>query len=769
MEIAQNEFVSSKINNKHLKVITLILLFFLLYGINNVYVYYTSLMPFGISIVLSLLFVGFNGFVLGIIYLATIIFSGWGMLGILQGINVLMVLFILQWLKNKRRFHLKKWYFFLFFILSSVVYIMCSFISRLSILATVVAVVLGLLFLFAGITFLDACICRGMLDRINLDEKICGGVVLIVFSIGICAGNIYIFNLGLIFAVLMVLVINKLSNTNVTIMSASLMGIGFAIYYIDHIYISLLIIMGIVSIAFKCNCKYLSAIGIVLSYILFVLIFDLGFVLGELLSVVIGAFIFLILPNKLLDEFSNIFAKSKNVTINNIFNNGKTELVNHIKNLSLVFKEMDKVYRDMVKGNLSDDSAKMLLKDELVAGVCAECSNRDRCYRHCSYMEQCINDIVSSGYNKGKLMLIDLPEFLTTNCSKVNLIVQYFNNLINSYTDYKNAVNNVDTSRILIAEQLGGVACLLESLSNEVDINLNFNNKFEESIKERLLYAGILCLECVVYEKSTNIKIINLIVKEAHYNDKKIVKIVNKVLSSKYQISSVNNSSVAGAVDIVLSNSPNYDIVFGCSSIAKNGKIVSGDNHSVVSISDDKYMASICDGMGSGKDASNISRLTLSLIENFYKAGFDNDTILNSVNKILSLNECERFSTIDLCLIDTRKNIYDFIKLGACSGYIRRASGEVDIISSSGLPVGVLENIAPHITKKYISNMDMVVLVSDGVDDVLGDELIRFLSCCEIINPQTLSEDILHKAIDCSRGETLDDMTVVCVRVFENV
>ena len=65
----------------------------------------------------------------------------------------------------------------------------------------------------------------------------------------------------------------------------------------------------------------------------------------------------------------------------------------------------------------------------------------------------------------------------------------------------------------------------------------------------------------------------------------------------------------------------------------------------------------ICDGMGSGDNAYNISKLSISLIENFYKAGFDNEIILSSVNKLLSLSEQENFSTIDLAVLDCRKNI----------------------------------------------------------------------------------------------------------------
>ena len=770
MVLAKNDFVTNKINTKFLKVVTIVLLCVLLYGVNNTSIYYTSLLPFGVSIVFALMFVGFNGYILGVVYFASLIMRGFNMALLCQGINVLGVLMLLQLMLDKNKLKLKKWYLFLLLLSSLVSYIFFNCGGVKESLALFVSVVLAIVFLYACVVFLEATVGKGLLSKINLDEKICGCVILIIFSIGISACNIYIFNLGLLFGTVALLIINKLSSSNVVIMCGVLFGIGASIFYVEPIYVSLHVVMAVGAIAFNCRCRVLSAVAVILVYVLFVLMFNFGFVLGDLLSVGIGVVAYLVIPSKLLQQFSKVFVKSKQVAISNIFNSGKLELVNRIKELSVVFSEMDKVYRDMVKGGLADNDAKDLIREELINGVCVKCSNYDRCYRSGrTFMSQCVEDIVSVGYDKGKLSLVDLPEFLTTNCYYVNSLLQYFNNLIGVYLDYKSAVNNIDTSRVLIAEQLGGVSRLLEVLSKEVDININLGSSVEEEIKDRLGYAGIVCVECVVYEKNISIKIINLIVRNEHYNDKKIIKIVNKVLKSKYMVASATPSALAGAVDIVLKNKPNYDLVFGSSFVSKNGKIESGDNHLVSKVSESKYMVSICDGMGSGKQANRISKLTISLIENFYRAGFDNETILSTINKLLTLNESENFSTIDLCVIDATKNIYDFIKLGAVDGYIKRANGEVDTVASSGLPVGVLEKVYPHITKLRVSNMDMVVLVSDGVSDVLGDNFRSILVSLDTINPQLLSEQILAKALEVNNGISSDDMTVVCVRVFESV
>ena len=124
---------------------------------------------------------------------------------------------------------------------------------------------------------------------------------------------------------------------------------------------------------------------------------------------------------------------------------------------------------------------------------------------------------------------------------------------------------------------------------------------------------------------------------------------------------------------------------------------------------------------------------------------------------------------MDICAIDARSGTYDFIKFGATEGYVRRVDGEVETISNSGLPIGVLEDIKPHITKKLLAPMDMVVFVSDGVSDVLKSRLKKLIETSDITNPQLLSDAILGEALETSNNIPNDDMTVVCVRVFENL
>ena len=77
-------------------------------------------------------------------------------------------------------------------------------------------------------------------------------------------------------------------------------------------------------------------------------------------------------------------------------------------------------------------------------------------------------------------------------------------------------------------------------------------------------------------------------------------------------------------------------------------------------------MLLLCDGMGSGRRAARESRLAVSLMEDFYKAGFAEADIIEMLNKLLILSSSDDiYSTMDLAMLDLVQGTARFIKIGA--------------------------------------------------------------------------------------------------------
>ena len=105
--------------------------------------------------------------------------------------------------------------------------------------------------------------------------------------------------------------------------------------------------------------------------------------------------------------------------------------------------------------------------------------------------------------------------------------------------------------------------------------------------------------------------------------------------------------------------------------------------------------------------------------------------------------------------------------MGATFGFIKRDK-ETLVIESSGLPIGVLEEIRPHITKSLVQANDIIVIVSDGITDAFKEkeEIVNYINNIEFTNPKTIADDILKEAMDRNLDAPKDDMSVIVVRVF---
>ena len=142
------------------------------------------------------------------------------------------------------------------------------------------------------------------------------------------------------------------------------------------------------------------------------------------------------------------------------------------------------------------------------------------------------------------------------------------------------------------------------------------------------------------------------------------------------------------------------------------------------------------------------------------------DIVLDTINKLLCFNRDERFTCIDVAAIDLNTLTASLIKVGAPVGLIVR-KGEIKVLESHSLPLGILDNLHPATAKEQLKKDDIVVFMSDGVTSAFNgvSDLYDYLQTLKPLNPQNLADNILAAAKSRVLG-TPDDMTVLCVRIF---
>ena len=607
--------------------------------------------------------------------------------------------------------------------------------------------------------------------KLTLDESICFLFVIVLLGAGIAPVHIfefYIYRFVLMLAILVFVSIGSPALTySVTLAFAFGVGLGEMTLIPVAEFALLALLAGIFSMPHKFKIVFTMLLSSVfLQYFFFNRDISL---LYEILPFVLAGIIFICIPNKVLNSLADIvYVKKSEMSSRNLINTTRKNIRKRMSELSNVFLDMKQIHLNMVKRDLTLEELIAMLTREVMNTCCKDCLDKNRCTRSLGTDNKSnLELLIEIAVTKGKVTLLDIPPNLTNRCAKVNSLISLINRLSSEYRQYKSMLADVNNVKILLADQMGAVSQLLLDIGDEIDTNVTFDIARENKIISRLLGLNIECREVLLYtEKNDEISAV-LIVKSDNAYNPIIEKVLTETLKAPMQITNVSPVDDSDYNSVTLRRKTKYDCAFGLSSCNKAGNIECGDCHSIIRLGSEKFLLALCDGMGSGKSAHKMSAMTLGLIENFYKVGFDNEIVLESVNKLLAINNQENYSTLDVCLLDLNKEIADFIKVGSPFGLIKR-DGNIEIVEGGALPIGALDNISPATYKTTISTKDIIIMATDGVTDAFTSQenMIEYVSKLASNNPQTLAENILNEALRLNDMEARDDMTVLVARTY---
>ena len=142
------------------------------------------------------------------------------------------------------------------------------------------------------------------------------------------------------------------------------------------------------------------------------------------------------------------------------------------------------------------------------------------------------------------------------------------------------------------------------------------------------------------------------------------------------------------------------------------------------------------------------------------------------INTTLVLGREEiHYSTVDLSVFDLYTGECEFIKAGASATFIKRKD-KVEHLSSTSLPIGVVQKLELDSVKRTLKDGDFVIMVTDGVMDALptGEQdvlLETIIQGTSMINPKEFANHILQQVQNWSEEPPQDDMTVLVIGVWE--
>lgn len=727
--------------------------------------------PFSFGVYFALIWCNQNILILSPLYALSSYLGSFMLYDLYSALFCAVIMLIIYGIHLKCKKRIMPLFMLLYACLCQVASVFLKIYSGTEIWVVFVELVFGLLYMFCCMKVFESFLTVGITKKLTLIQAICGGIFLLSLTCGLRAVEIYGFDFAKLFISFVIIFTSLVLPIKESGLVSLVLSAGTILYDNNPVLFVPMMISWLVVSCFRGRHRIFACLSMIVCEFMSVYYFNFYYSTSFVvyLPCLISAFLCLVIPksyySKLIESYNASFT---NRSLQTIINRNRNGVHSRLMQLSQVFSEMDKVFRSMIKGKASENEIKSLLLTELKSKLCVDCPEKNRCFKiYGDETNSILNTLTNVAFEKGKVTLIDIPTVLTGRCFKINQLVYVINDLIDQYKSYASLVSSIDASKVLISEQLFGVSGVLKELASDVGKNVVFDEGLEKEIVDELIYNDIICSDVIVYHNNTSVVSCTLEVRKEDSLKTKITSIVSKVCKTKMIVETDETSPHAGWQILNLKTAPKYDVVFGTCAVTKSSSTKSGDCYSIIRIEDGKILMALCDGMGSGEKAQKTSATAISLVENFYKAGFQSDIILSSVNKFLSIGSGDIFSCLDMSIIDLKTGSVDFIKLGATNGYIKH-NDTISVVECNALPLGIISNVTPTIKTTLVSSGDMIVICTDGVTDSFASdsEMTDFINNINSRNPQEVADILMDKALENNHNVALDDMTILVAKVF---
>ena len=441
-------------------------------------------------------------------------------------------------------------------------------------------------------------------------------------------------------------------------------------------------------------------------------------------------------------------------------------VVTKMKDFSKCLEELSLVFRETAAGGGDswEDVAPML--ESVASEVCPKCSRRERCWQsefHTTY-SHFLTALAAPGRRK-ILLESDFPEEFRGMCRQFPDVVAALRNAWGLFRVKSGYRRRIDESRALAGRQLKGVAEVMDRLAAQFNLQIRASEDLAQLVREAMRAAGAPCRSVTVQEGKAFGLSIKLVVKPCggRRRCRSYEQALSQALGRPIRRTCTACNPTETACHLEFTQARAMRVTCGGAQRPREGAAC-GDSCVWDSLDDGSYFIAISDGMGAGAKAAMQSQATLTLLQRFYQAGFTEEVIYDTINQVMLLRSSgESFSTVDLCLLNLIDGEANFIKIGAPPTFLVRR-GQALLVASPTLPLGILDEVSPGVTKRILEDGDVIVMVSDGVTanedtDWLEAELLGM----EHFEPHQLSQKVLELA-QMRYGKS-DDMTVVAARV----
>ncbi|RDW16865.1 stage II sporulation protein E [Oceanobacillus chungangensis] len=452
-----------------------------------------------------------------------------------------------------------------------------------------------------------------------------------------------------------------------------------------------------------------------------------------------------------------------------------------VEQFSDVFQALAKSFQVTETSVQDDDDIKRetdIYLSRVTEKTCQSCFMKDRCWQKefdktYSMMEEMKDDITDGRNPNRKLM-----SRFENHCVKSKPVVEVMKEEMTYFEANRKLTQQVLESKRLVADQLQGVAEVMEDFAKEILKERQHHEHQEMQIIQALEHMGIELEKLDIYQLEKGNIDIEMTASFYNYRGegaKLIAPVLSDILNEMIIVKQEEISPFPNGYSYLAFGSAREFIVsMGAANAAKGGGLISGDSYTTIELGAGKFAMAISDGMGNGQRAREESVETLRLLQQILQTGIQEKVAIKSINSILALRTTdEMFATLDLAVIDLHNAFVQFLKIGSIPSFIKRGN-KVIRIEASNLPMGIIQEFDVDIVSEQLLSDDLLIMMSDGIFEgpmyIENSDLWMKRKIQEMVtdDPQEIADLLLEEVIRTRSGEIVDDMTVLVAKIEKN-
>lgn len=397
--------------------------------------------------------------------------------------------------------------------------------------------------------------------------------------------------------------------------------------------------------------------------------------------------------------------------------------------------------------------------------VCKNCMLCTQCWQR-DYVSTlaALNDVTQPMLQRGRAEMSDFPYHFAARCARLPELMRAINSALFALRERESLRRQQEENQSLLARQYAGITDILRQLGAEVTQDETAQPLMERQVRRYAAAFGWIDRVCAVRDSQGRLTVelygegIDDIMKQGDGFSAGLSALLGVTLTAP------EKKKGSQGIYVEMHERAPYRAVVGIGRQQKKGASVSGDNACYFLTDTGTACLLLSDGMGSGAAASRDSRMLITSLERFLRAGISVGDALHAVSPALRLrSDGMRFTTLDAFTLDLFSGRAENLKCGAAPTYMR-LNGRWTILPGTALPIGLAEeDELGDAVPLQMNDGDIVVLLSDGVTDGTDDKWVRQLLIAHAgDSPKEIAAQLVNEAK--GRGHD-DDRTVMVMKI----